>query len=154
MSLRLRPSDVRARILGEHVEIRRLIDALEELAAEEAATGVRVPGRFGALRGRLLEYLLAHIDVENALLVPALRELDAWGQVRAEALLRHHEEQRAWLASLLAATTAPPPVGAELVRWVSIIAETLRDDMAHEERDLLHANLLRDDLVVLDAFGG
>ncbi|HEV8321008.1 MAG TPA: hemerythrin domain-containing protein [Myxococcota bacterium] len=150
----MRPSDVRACIIEEHQEIRRMLGRLDRLAhaAVAAAPGAGV----ALLQGRraLAERLRTHIDLEDEILVPALRTLDAWGAQRAEAVTRHHAEQRRWLTALLDAVDEPPPEATELVRFVRWIGDVLREDMDHEERDLLHADLLRDDPVGIDVQTG
>jgi iron-sulfur cluster repair protein YtfE (RIC family) len=93
-----------------------------------------------------------HLDFEDALLAPALREADAWGGIRADQLERHHREQRQALRELSERSRSEPPVA--LVQTVTSLIADLRADMTHEERDLLSCDLLRDDLVALDASGG
>jgi hypothetical protein len=40
------------------------------------------------------------------------------------------------------------------VQTLTTLIADLRADMTHEDRDLLSCDLLRDDLIVLDASGG
>jgi hypothetical protein len=96
--------------------------------------------------------LREHLDFEDALLTPALREVDAWGAVRAAELERHHIGQRQSLHALAERCRSESP--AELVQTITTVVAELREDMAHEDRELLSSDLLRDDLVSLDACGG
>lgn len=140
----MKPSDVRARILAEHVEIRGILDSLEPIA-RALGDGDRARLQDAeTLRELLCRRLFAHIDLEDAILAPALRAADAWGPERAAQLLEHHREQRAELAALARVAGLEPAMrGARLQRLVGYI----RDDMRHEEAGLLDANLLRDDVV-------
>lgn len=140
----MRPSDVRARILTEHAEIRVLLDRLESVAhALRVGERARLEDA-ETLRELLCERLFSHIDLEDAILAPALRAADAWGPERAAQLLEHHREQRAELAALARVEGLEPAMrGERLQRLVQYI----RDDMRHEEAGLLDANLLRDDVV-------
>jgi hypothetical protein len=140
----MKPSDVRARVLAEHAEIRAILDRLEPVArALRDGDHVRLDDA-EKLREALCERLFAHIDLEDAILAPALRAADAWGKERAAQLLDHHREQRAELASLARVAGLEPAIrGARLMRLV----EYVRDDMRHEEAGLLDAAVLRDDVV-------
>lgn len=148
----LKPSQVRARILREHSALRQQLVPLAALAAqlEAGRPGIRalaverVQGLYRALRD--------HIDFEDQLLAPALREIDAWGPVRADELLEHHARQRVELAMLAERSDAES--GEALGRLIECWVTDLRADMAHEDRDMLSADLLRDDIVLIDAEAG
>src|SRR5262245_22562855 len=96
----LRPSQVRARILREHATLRERVEALADLIAQLRAGSTAVLARGLADAQALCCELREHIDFEDALLEPALRETDAWGSVRAERLVRHHAAQRKHFAEL------------------------------------------------------
>ena len=139
-----RPSAVRKRILREHTEIRGLLDRLER-----AAKGLHT-GKAGALaearelRDTLCERLKAHVDLEDAVLAPALRDADAWGDVRADKLVTHHREQREELDAIEHEQGRSDSGYAQ--RLLALV-EDIRKDMMHEEKDLLTDELLRDDVV-------
>ena len=143
----LKPSQVRARILREHSALRRQLVPLAALAArlEADAPGVRalalehVEGLYRALRD--------HIDFEDP-----LREIDAWGPVRADELLEHHARQRLEIAVLAERSGAESATG--LARLIASLVSDLRADMTHEDCDMLSADLLRDDVVLIDAEAG
>ena len=148
-----RPSEVRELILAQHDELRALYADLDALLADVT------PGDSGGDRAlrercrRLYQMLLRHIAVEDALLAPALRESDGFGPVRADELLAEHDRQRRLLRYALSSIVESTP-GATLVRSLPPLLDSLRADMAHEERDLLSAELLKDDSTQVDAFGG
>jgi hypothetical protein len=135
-----RPSEIRELILAQH----------EELRAEYAALDSRV------LRercGGLYRMLLRHIAVEDTYLAPALRETDGFGPLRADDLEQEHDRQRRLLRYALSSideTTA----GATLTQSIPPLLESLRADMAHEERDLLDPDLLKDDSITTDTCTG
>lgn len=147
----MKPSAVRARILREHEEIRGLLDRLEQ-----AVRALRDGDRGGldearTVRDALCARLFEHIDLEDAILAPALRDADAWGEERAGELLRHHREQRGELTALGRMDEIDPTVlGARLERFVADV----RADMRHEETALLDPDLLRDDVIGIGVSGG
>jgi iron-sulfur cluster repair protein YtfE (RIC family) len=147
----LRPSQVRARIVSEHVALRSQLDCLAVQALRVSSGELEHVQLLEPVEA-LYRDLREHLDFEDALLAPALREADAWGVIRAARLERHHREQRQALSELAERSRSEPP--AALVQTVTSLIADLRADMTHEERDLLSCDLLRDDLVALDASGG
>lgn len=91
--------------------------------------------------------LSAHLDLEDVILAPALRETDAYGPDRADELLVHHAEQREMLARALERAKDPQTTAVDLARDSQRLVEYLMHDMAQEDRDLLNPNLLRDDII-------
>jgi CBS domain-containing protein len=148
----LRPSDVRARILSEHEVLRSIYARTEELARRVLYEDMEAHAPLREHCRELYQTLLRHIELENTILAPALCETDAFGPVRAEELLREHARQSAVLLSAMDSSDAHSEV--ELARSVSNLIAELVIDMAHEERALLHPDLLRDDPVSVDAQTG
>jgi CBS domain-containing protein len=150
-ALSLRPSEVRARILSEH-EVLRTIYAQTETSACSVLDGDAEAG--AALReqcNELYRTLLRHIELENAILAPALHDADAFGPVRAQELLREHARQREALLAALHSADASSEI--QLAEGVRALLAELAIDMAHEERALLNPELLRDDSIS-DGQGG
>ncbi len=147
----LRPSAVRRRISEEHVVLRSIIDQVEELARQviagekDALTALRIETR------DLYQRLRAHIDVEDQILGPALRQTVGFGKEREEQLLSHHAEQREQLTTELAEldNVEGPPLAERIVTFIGDV----RDDMSREDRDLLNPQLLKDDPIDV-GFGG
>lgn len=147
--MQLRPSRVRQRILDDHVRLR------EELASLEVAVDLLPyePSRSAEVAdvaGRLLAELVMHTELEDAILGPALLEVDAWGTIRERSLLEHHDAQRAQLRELLHSYLRPREDPAQIAALTRAWIREVRADMEREEQDLLVASLLRDDTIAID----
>ena len=148
----MEPSQVRKRILREH---RVLRDQLLRLESELDALAKNPQNKQAVIEAarELMVELTAHTEVEDAILAPALRDIDAWGPVRADMLLDHHREQRQQLRELLAAYAHNPNL-RQVARMTMQLIVDVRADMLHEENTLLANSLLRDDLVAIDMEAG
>jgi CBS domain-containing protein len=148
----LRPSDVRERILSEHNVLRSIYAKTEECARRvldgDATAEAPLRERCRELYGTLLR----HIELENAILAPALHETDAFGPVRAEELLREHRRQREVLLDSMDSSDTRSET--ELARSVCSLIAELAVDMAHEERALLNPDLLKDDVMSIEGQSG
>jgi hypothetical protein len=92
--------------------------------------------------------LMGHLDLEEEVLVPALRDADAWGDERADLLLREHAGQRERFGELLRSLReARAPLRAVALETRLLVRDVLFD-MDHEEHALLSPRVLRDDPVV------
>src|SRR5262245_26339997 len=149
----MEPSEVRTRILGDHERLRADLDRLEALVSDlrdgraELAM-LRLDG------GALLARLQVHMRWEESYLLPALRAADAWGEERAERLVRDHREQRDVLAFLAARLRDEAQPAALVAGDVDHLITLLRDDMREEEADLLDERVLRDDVVAIEVETG
>ena len=98
--------------------------------------------------------LVAHLDFEDRYLVPTIRDVDAWGEERANRLAQEHVEQRElfqYILGRLRDTNRPSILlGRELLAFVEVLLE----DMQQEEQTVLDADLLRDDVVSIDVETG
>jgi len=146
------PSDVRARVLAEHLWLSEKLTRLEGAAAGVLSGnwGDSAPLRERALN--LCESLSFHLATEDEILVPLLRDLDAWGEVRVERVENDHQAQRAEIAELRRRAEEDAPVS--LARAVLSFAHALRADMAHEEQMSLSRDLLRDDPISINQLDG
>lgn len=148
----MRPSQVRGRIIRQHAALRVKLDELEAATAElqdGREGGLGAAERAVALANELCQALDEHLAVEDALLVPTLRQADAWGPVRADRLSQHHDEQREQLRSLAEQTEAGMSPQA-LASALAALIEDLRADMAYEEREVLSPSLLRDEVTSIE----
>jgi hypothetical protein len=147
----MRPSGVCRRISREHDALRQKLDELREIASALTAGSEPTVDRALTLARSIWADLHDHLELEDAILLPALRECDAWGAVRAEQLVRHHTEQRAAFSqhSLAGLSTELP---ATVARFLHAVIDDLMADMAHEERDVL--GVLRDDVLGVDVEDG
>ncbi|HYV49022.1 MAG TPA: hemerythrin domain-containing protein [Myxococcaceae bacterium] len=148
----MNPSDVRGRVLAEHLWLS------EKLTLVEASAAAVLSGRSAEsarLRDRcrnLCESLWFHLATEDEILVPLLRSLDAWGEVRVERVQNDHQTQRVEIGELRRQAEEADPTA--LAEDVLTFAKALRADMANEEQVSLSRELLRDDAVALDQLDG
>ncbi len=145
----MQPSQVRLRILEDHVNLRQQLTSLE-VSIDFLPYD---PSRLAAVAdaaGQLLADLVIHTELEDAVLGPVLLDVDAWGTIRERSLLEHHAAQRAELRRLVDAyakrSENPDEIAALTRAWI----REVRADMEREERDLLVASLLRDDMIAID----
>jgi hemerythrin-like domain-containing protein len=144
------PSQVRSVVLTEHMTIRLLIAHLERATNQMLRSSVRSAASFSEvnrLAHDLVGVMQRHFELENTVLAPILRGLDAWGDVRADRMLSEHASQCAMLGSFKqelkhAAGTAEHD---RLAGLVSALSEAIQQDMRIEEQGLLRPDLLRDD---------
>jgi hypothetical protein len=143
-------SDIRKTILREHEQLRALMSGLQ---AQLEAASEAVPASLPEALQVFLDEFLRHIAHEEAILRPALAHVaDAWAQERVEAMDAEHGEQRDRLRALAQAEPWADPKG--FVQRARETLEWIRLDMAGEEKSLLGPELLRDDIIILDSFGG
>lgn len=150
----MRPSEVRRRVLEDHERIRAMLVVLEATAGQVLSGEAHLLGSLRLEGGTLLGTLREHMHWEDVHLRPALLEADAWGLERAERLDHDHREQRELLGYALASVedqSRPAPV---IARTLLDLVKLLRADMEDEERWLVDARVLRDDVVSIDAETG
>lgn len=148
------PSEIRERILQDHAVIRTRLGELVALIRRVHHADPKA-ARLLTQRGRsFLEFFLSHLELENRLLVPTLRDTDAWGAARAERVLREHGEQSAEARTLIEALADPFESALELAEQLENFVAALEVDMAAEERGSLSRDLLRDDVVGIDVEAG
>ena len=128
------PDEIRARIRSEHAQISALlarVEALSERVGDDDTKSVI------ALREELValgEVLLAHLHYEEYQL-PSLAEEDKVDEM-AEDMRREHEVQREIFDRVIRELDETA-VGSKLVIGVRELSRAIRDDMEHEERELL-----------------
>ena len=128
------PDEIRSRIRSEHAQISALVarvEALSERVGEDDATSIV------ALREELQtlgEILLEHLHYEEYQL-PSLAA-EGTADAVAEGMRREHEAQRE-LFDRIIRDLDETAVGKKLVIGVCELARAIRDDMEHEERELL-----------------
>ncbi len=99
----------------------------------------------------LYERLQRHIDLEDRILAPALRETPGFGELREEQLVSHHDEQRKDIEAHLAALPEikGPALAAQIVEFIT----EARAEIEHEDEDFLQPELLKDDLIQVEFAG-
>ena len=127
------PDEVRARIRSEHAQISALlarVEGLSERVRDDTKSVI-------ALREELLalgEVLLAHLHYEEYQLPSLAKEGEVDEMV--EDMHREHQSQRDIFDSVIRELDETA-VGSKLVTGVRELSRAIRDDMEHEERELL-----------------
>ena len=127
------PDEIRARIRSEHAQISALlarVEALTERVGDDAKSVVALREELVALG----EVLLAHLHYEEYQL-PSLAKEDEVDDMVKE-MQREHQTQREIFDSVIRELDETA-VGSKLITGVRELSRAIRDDMAHEERELL-----------------
>ena len=151
----LAPSEVRERIHADHERIRHLLDHVREHSGTlKAGSDDKAFAALNEHAHNLLDVMLIHIDLEDRILAPALRDTDAFGPVRADRLVSEHVLQRSHLRELLEAVRARELDAQSLAERMTALVEMVQADMESEEKDLLNQKLLNDEPGISDTFVG
>jgi hypothetical protein len=148
----IRPSDVFNRVMRQHRAVGTLLD--------EVARGAKtlLAGRPYALKHliartrELCDELTNHIVFETKNLVPALRDADAWGNVRATNLLTQLRARTRKVEDLR--KSCVNGTNETLADDIGRFIDDRRADMAQTERDSVNTRVLRDDVICVDTDGG
>ena len=128
------PDEIRARIRSEHAQISALLARVEALTERfdhrDAKSALALREELQAL-GRLLKQHLHYEEYQ----LPSLALQGTEASV-AEDMRREHEAQRELLDNVIQ-DLDETAVGVKLVTGVRELARAIRDDMAHEEQELL-----------------
>lgn len=143
----------RLRVLGQHVELRRLLTTgLEHVRAALAGDDwAHAPIRL--LVEVTYKEFVQHLVDEEALVVPILENDVPLGPLRADRLREEHARQRQEL-ELLAVWSSGSDDERELATRFRTLARELLADIELEERELLIPEVIRDDGIVVDQCGG
>lgn len=145
------PTTARKQVLRHHA---RLKSHLLAVAAELAKAGPkRVPEDVHARLAAASAVLRHTHEVEDQILPPLLHEADSWGDVRTDAMTAHHEHQRSTFAALEVAVRGGGSADDIFDATHGLVSELLRD-LATEEAVVLSPDVLRDDVVAIDAAAG
>ena len=136
------PSEVRERILADHVILRRMLERVEVRARRVLQRrGRRSSGLYDELQA-LEERLRRHFELEERILVPSLRAADAWGPERVAQFHEEHARQREIMDGF-ARWGERPSIELALMVWGFV--RLMLEDMAEEEKISLNDRVLRDD---------
>ena len=137
-------------LMTQHRDLRVLVANVRAAALEILEHGSDESSVLRNLIGDLRTDMERHLATEEALLGPILERIDAWGPVRLDLMRAEHAHQRAVLAVLRSdrAAALSPQV---LARRILGLLDDILADMDAEDRDLLDARVLRDDIIQLDA---
>ena len=146
-----RPSVLREKILAQHRDIEEMLEALDGAASELEAGKVEDPAWLRQAAGALGQVLEWHLAFEEHHLVPAIRESDGFGPVRAERLNEQHRSRRGSLEHLVRGVVSSD--GGEVAGSVRSFTSAIRTDLRYEEENFLDAEILRDDPMRVDFSG-
>ena len=127
-------TEIRAQILRQHVEIRARLRGIERLAKACHAAEAR-----RHLHTSLTHFAAVfdeHLGFEERTLEPIVRAVDAWGTVRADAMLAEHAEQRQRVERAAAFAEDGEITHHELEGELHWLAQSLLSDMTAEETAL------------------
>jgi hemerythrin-like domain-containing protein len=141
-------SEVPARILSEHALLRPVLRETRFLADCLAKGDRSALGPLRAFALMLYEKLIAHIDLEDRILVPVVHDIIGWGPALHADMVREHAYQREHLESDIADLKTGSISDEDLAASVDSFVENLMRDMDAEERRIL----LRRDLLVDSPF--
>ena len=144
------PGAARTHIVDAHTRIRAIITEVDRIAVAVAAGDLEKVPLLRERAGELYRVIADHVGHEEATLIPFLKKIDAWGAVRCEQLRADHINQ---LETLQRATSDLDFRGVELGRSVQSMCWEILHDMRREEHDLLHPDLWREEMVIVE-FGG
>ena len=130
------PDEIKARIRSEHAEISALLARVEALV-ERVDSAEGDTDSVIALRDELQSLgtaLLQHLHYEEYQLPSLAQEGDV--EKVAESMRREHQEQREIFDRVIR-DLDETAVGSKLVTGVRELSRAIRDDMEHEEQELL-----------------
>lgn len=145
------PTQIRTELLRDHERLRKMTDEARKLAAR-GSSGEPVIDELREAVAILAAVLRAHNLREEELLGGIIRSVDAWGPVRAEIMTEEHaQEHEEFFAALVGVQTTPVEFAGA---GVMILLDRILEHMSCEEDAFLNEDVLRDDSVVTDSFGG
>ncbi len=150
----LRPSEIRQRLLNQHRWIAELAAGVEQAAKHVLAGATDAEQSFTYSVRELEAAVQSHNDFEERVLAPLLQRVDAWGPERVGMMVKKHAQEHTSVTRALEASQSPRLDLLARARVASAAIAELLDHMAREEREILHVNLLRDDIVTVDQSGG
>jgi hypothetical protein len=143
----LRPSEVRELMMRDLEGLRASLDDLARAADSDR-------GRLRACSAELRERLLAFLEREDSILAPALEKTDYWGPKRLELMRCEHAPHWAAVGDLARAANEPDVDLVALALRAKRLRFDLHRDLDEEERSLLIAEVLQDDVTSTDQSDG
>ncbi len=145
------PSEIRESLLREHAGLRALIAEVRRRMTKGADSAART--ELSASMVTLAETLRVHNVREEGLLREILRDVDAWGPVRADVMDESHAHEHQDLVGALLAAQGIQDITAA-GGTINDLLDRVESHMTREETVLLSEHVLRDDDLVIDYFGG
>lgn len=144
--------NIRITLLAQHELLRRHIAKVRQLVE---SWGKKERSRAELEQGLhdLADELTSHNKCEESLLGDIIPTIDAWGPIRAEAMLDAHAAEHRELARQLVVASQEDDTRVGAMR-ISTMLGALIEHMDHEERTFLSEGVLTDNLTPRDTFGG
>ena len=143
----LRPSEVRVLMMRDVAGLRASLDELAHVADTDR-------GRMRACSAELRERLTAFLEREDSILSRALEETDFWGPERLKMMRLQHAADWEAVAELAREASEPDADLCDLAARAKRLRLHLHNDLDEEERCLLIAEVLQDDLGNTDQSDG
>jgi hemerythrin-like domain-containing protein len=140
----LGPKEVSTRILSEHALLRPILKETQFLARSVARGDKDGLLALRAFALMLYEKFITHIELEDRILAPAVRQIIGWGPALHADMVQEHRRQREHLRSDITALKASSIPKEDLAASVDGFVAALMQDMEEEERRLLRTDLLDD----------
>lgn len=141
----MRLSQIRSELVAEHHALKQAATDIEAevqrvLAGQHTLDGMR------ASLTRFADQLAAHNRHEETLLRDELRTIDAWGPQREALMDEDHEAEH---ADVVRSVTESLWLHdhQEIARRVQAMVRRVLEHLRREEKEILHPDLLRDDVV-------
>ena len=134
---------VLAELLSQHADLRTMIERCERMA-EELDCGAVEPTVLTREVARLRVAFDVHNQYEERLLRPLLADTGAFAEVRLDRMISDHVDEHRLMRHGLA---------AQLLDELRTTLARMRDHLAAEERYFLSAQILRDDVMVIEGTG-
>jgi hypothetical protein len=136
-------SGVATRILQDHALLRPILRETRFLADRVAKGDTEARAALRAFALMLYEKLVAHIELEDRILAPVVRNIVGWGPSLHAEMIQEHARQREQLKRDIADLRIGCICEERVAQSIDGFVESLMRDMEAEERRLL----LRPDLL-------
>jgi len=141
MSSMISAVEVRERITSDHALLRSLIRALIAVSRAAQEDEKQRPVIRDVL-GQLCGEVERHFRYEEEVIVPLIRDMDAWGPARVEQFCRDHEEQLSVLVALVEDAQDGVRNVEDLADEIVWFFQRFEREMAEEEQRLLDAETI------------
>jgi len=147
----MKPSAIRRELLDQHLELRVAMQAARRAAERCARSGN--PAELRDALAHIGDRLRMHNLHEEELMRDVFPTLDAWGMIRAEVMVEEHvlEHRQLYEALLGASSTLDAKAAAAKANE---LFDKILAHMAREEKVFLGEDVLSDDDITPDSFGG
>lgn len=149
----MRFSEIRQLLIEEHRHIRSLAAAVSDAAHHVLAGDPAADATMREGLDRLERALGAHNVHEDTLLRDIVPTIDAWGKLRESLLTESHAHEHAALTASIGECrrSSDPHVTAA---QVTALVTRMLGHMDAEEREILHPDILRDDVIAISGVSG